>query len=186
MSSWWNRHRRRLLVGLGVLSLMLVLRHIHQFTIHAATCFSVAEVQADTRCLYIYNNQVYEKGTRANPHHGNACGSDVTAIIPSFHYMNMAKYLDPTYQGNICEVIPTDVPVVPTDVPTAPTAVPATCATKAQGDANCDGAVSLVDYEIWHEEYAGVLTTHTADFDTAGTNPPSIADFEIWRTTFLL
>lgn len=148
------------------------MHHIHQFTIHAATCFSVAEVQTDTRCLYIYNNQVYEKGTRASPHHGNPCGSDVTAIIPSFHYMDMARYLDPTYQGNICEV--------------APTTVPTTCATKAQGDANCDGAVSLVDYEIWHEEYTGVLTTHTADFDTAGTNPPSIADFEIWRTTFLL
>lgn len=66
------------------------------------TCYTVAQVQSSSKCLYIYNNQVYEKGTRAAPHHDNPCGSDVTAIIPNNHLIDKVGRLDPNYQGNIC------------------------------------------------------------------------------------
>jgi hypothetical protein len=174
-----------LVVVFGGLTL-LIWHHIEQFKIHAATCFTVAEVQADARCLYIFHDQVYEKGTRAAPHHANACGSDVTAIIPSFHYNDMVRYLDPNYQGDICSVVPTIAPTLPVASPTIAPTLPPSCATKAQGDANCDGRISLTDFEIWREEYTGTVATHTADFTTNGTTPPDLADFEVWRLQFTL
>lgn len=104
----------------------------------AETCFSVAQVQSDSRCLYIYNNQVFEKGTRAEPHRGNPCGSDVTAIIPNSHLIDKVGRLDPNYQGNICANQPAPTTAQPTAQPTSPpptnapqpTAVPPTQASQ--------------------------------------------------------
>lgn len=82
------------------------------------TCFTTGEVAADARCLYILNGHVYEKGTRFLPHKAHPCGIDVTAIIPAFHLEDAAKYLDPTYTGDICTSQPTVTPVPPTATPT--------------------------------------------------------------------
>jgi hypothetical protein len=85
------------------------------------TCFTVPQVQSDTRCLYILSGHVYEKGSRSKPHKGHTCGMDVTSIIPSFHTANIVKYLDPHYVGDICTAapIPTNTPTkLPSNTPT--------------------------------------------------------------------
>lgn len=78
-------------------------------------CMTIQEVQSDSRCLYILNDKVYEKGNRNNPHQGNACGSDVTAIIATqpFHIAEPAKYLDPNIKGQICAANPSPSPTPP-------------------------------------------------------------------------
>lgn len=55
-------------------------------------------------------------------------------------------------------------------------------ATKPQGDANCDGIPTLVDFQIWRNEFKGILTTKTADFN--GDGQPTLVDYQIWRTAF--
>ncbi len=57
------------------------------------------------------------------------------------------------------------------------------CARKGEGDANCDGVISIFDFEIWRREFLGIDTTTKADFDSVG--GVSILDFEIWRRGFL-
>ncbi len=54
----------------------------------------------------------------------------------------------------------------------------ATCAKKAQGDADCNDVIDSADYAIWRSEFlAG--TVDKADFNADGR--VSLADFEIWR-----
>lgn len=88
-------------------------------------------MQSDSRCLYSYNGNVYEKGSRSRPHHGHDCGSDVTTVMPSGHVRNMARYLDPNLVGSICasapEVTNTPTPtrvITNTPVPTQKTNTP--------------------------------------------------------------
>lgn len=69
---------------------------------YAQNCMTRAAVQSDSRCLYILNGSVYQKGTRSSPHQGNPCGTDVTTIIPSFHTSDVARYLDPNLVGAVC------------------------------------------------------------------------------------
>ncbi len=75
-----------------------------QYFTKAQTCFSTQTVASDSRCLYILNGKVYEKGTKSSPHKATPCGTDVTSIIPSFHTDTPATYLDPNYRGDICAV----------------------------------------------------------------------------------
>ncbi len=88
------------------------------------TCYTVEQVQQDNRCLYIYQNMVFEKGTKSAPHQGNPCGSDVTSIIPNSHLLDKVGHLDPNYQGQICanNPAPTATPTPTTPAPTATTA----------------------------------------------------------------
>ncbi len=151
------------------------------------TCFTTQTVSTDSRCLYILQGKVYEKGSRSKPHQGNACGTDVTSIIPSFHFGDLPKYLDPNLVGSICAPTPT-----PTIKPTATIAPPTptstliptptiitTCSTKALGDADCNGLYNLVDFEIWRKEMMHVVTTKYADFNNSSVT--DLVDFEIWR-----
>lgn len=99
----------------------------------AQSCFTRDEVQQSSKCLYIYQNSVYEKGTRDAPHQGNPCGSDVTALIPNSHMLDKVGHLDPNYQGELCSNTPqptaTPVPTA-TDTP-VPTATQAPTNTQA-------------------------------------------------------
>ena len=54
-----------------------------------------------------------------------------------------------------------------------------TCSRKSQGDANCDGAVNLIDFEQWRKEFTGEASTLTADFN--GDGAVNLIDFELWR-----
>ena len=56
------------------------------------------------------------------------------------------------------------------------------CTKKAQGDANCDGVISLLDFEAWRSEFVGGATTKTADFNND--TIVNLLDYEIWRNTY--
>jgi len=55
--------------------------------------------------------------------------------------------------------------------------------TPLMGDANKDGKVDIVDFNIWRNEFLGLMTTKTADFNGNGTI--DIVDFNLWRNAFL-
>lgn len=158
----------------------------------ASQCMTTAQVQSDSRCLFILSGKIFEKGTRAKPHKGNTCGTDVTAIIPSFHNANVAKYLDPNYIADVCVGNPTATPTTaqaPTATPTSTrtTTTPGqtgSCPLKNRGDANCDGINNLADFEIFRKEYTHILTTTTADFN--GDGVVNTTDFEIFRSNHFL
>jgi hypothetical protein len=77
---------------------------------------------------------------------------------------------------------PTSTPINPTITKT-PTPTIITCSLKSQGDADCNGLVELIDFEIWRKEFMQTLFTKNADFNSSGI--VDIIDFEIWRKTFL-
>lgn len=56
------------------------------------------------------------------------------------------------------------------------------CPRKAEGDADCDGQITLADYEIWRKENFGELTTKTADFN--GDGVVDMVDFNIWQAHY--
>ncbi len=72
---------------------------------------------------------------------------------------------------------PTTVP--PTVQPTTP---PGGCEKKAQGDADCNGSVTLADFSRWRAEYFDAVTKDS-DFNNDGS--VSLADYQIWRTTYV-
>jgi hypothetical protein len=103
-----------------------VLYTVH-FFLMASTCMTTQQVAADNRCLYIWGKQVFVKGTRAEPHYGHPCGTDVTSVIPASHIGNQASYMLPNYVANICTAA-----VAPTPTPTPkPTSTPVPTVTKA-------------------------------------------------------
>lgn len=177
--------------------------YVNTLRTKAATCYNAAQVASDSRCLYIFRGKVYEKGTKSKPHKSNPCGTDVTSIIPSFHFNNMANYMDPNYRGDICTgTNPTATPTItliptatPTRIPTSiPTVTPTTsqiatstpggsCSLHSRGDADCNNIINIVDFEVFRKEYAGLLNTKQSDFDNNGN--VSIADFEIFRKGYL-
>lgn len=81
--------------------------------------------------------------------------------------------------GWFCPPSPT-VTVSPTS---APTGTVDNCSLKPRGDANCDGKVDPVDFIIWKNEYTGVRTTITADFDNSKDITP--VDFIKWKSGYL-
>lgn len=59
---------------------------------------------------------------------------------------------------------------------------PTVCPGKSNGDADCDGVTSLVDYEIWRREFQEAVATFLADFD--GSRSVTMSDFELWRRQY--
>lgn len=51
------------------------------------------------------------------------------------------------------------------------------------GDANGDGKVNLVDFDIWKKEYLKIYITKKADFDKNGS--VNLVDFSIWKRGYL-
>ncbi|OGC96107.1 hypothetical protein A3H89_01905 [Candidatus Amesbacteria bacterium RIFCSPLOWO2_02_FULL_48_11] len=150
-----------------------------RYRIAAQTCMTIAQVNADPRCLYILNSKVYQKGSRTNLHRNHPCGMDVSSIIPGNHLTNFIKYLDPNYVANICSVspsptaTPTRTPTpIRTPTPTSPSVIP--------GDANNDGRVNGVDYVIWNTHYGqtGSVGPAMGDFNTSGAVDG--VDYVIW------
>lgn len=113
------------------------------------SCFTVSQVQQDPRCLYIYNNKVFEKGTKASPHKGNPCGSDVSAIIPQSHILDKTARLDPNYRGDVCglQAMPSATPSPsPTTVPPTTTPIQTLISpTEAQVVATATPTIPLVE-----------------------------------------
>jgi hypothetical protein len=61
---------------------------------------------------------------------------------------------------------------------------------KSKGDANCDGKINLVDFEIWRSESFDINDEDydwTADFDCSDElQKPNLVDFSIWKDNYLL
>ena len=69
-------------------------------------------------------------------------------------------------------VVPPTATPIPTTTPIPPTATPApACSKKSQGDADCDGSVTLKDYFYYVAKKAGATlpTTVNVDFNGSGT-----------------
>lgn len=49
-------------------------------------------------------------------------------------------------------------------------------------DANCDGQVSLADYETWRQEYTGEASTAVADF--SGNGVTDLLDYVLWQQAY--
>ena len=78
---------------------------------------------------------------------------------------------------------PTNTPI-PTPTPSrVPTPTPIPCPRKTEGDADCNGRIDIIDFEIWRRELLGIDTTLKADFD--GSGKVDMSDFGIWRVSFL-
>ncbi len=60
------------------------------------------------------------------------------------------------------------------------TSVAPTCLSKSKGDANCDGFISVADFEFWRREFNKLVTTKVADFNNNLSS--DLIDFEIWRS----
>ena len=174
------------------LTIWLIWQYGYNYPIAAQTCFTTAQVHSDSRCLYILQNHVFEKGSKSSPHQGYPCGSDVTAYIPSFHFTNQyilinTITLDPKDRGEICSnptatPTPTSTPI-PTNTPAAtPTTGP--CVPTVIGDTDCNNKADLGDFETWRREYLGIETTKKSDFDKDG--KIMLSDFETWRKQFVV
>lgn len=89
------------------------------------------------------------------------------------------KILKPNGAVQTCGVVPTPSGPTPTP-PLSPSSTPSSsCAKKPQGDADCNGVIDLIDFEIWRKEFTGSVWTKLADFDASGA--VNLVDFEIWR-----
>jgi hypothetical protein len=59
---------------------------------------------------------------------------------------------------------------------------------KTKGDANCDGKITMVDFEIWRNEYFDIKDDNydwKANFScTDELKKPSMVDFNIWRKSY--
>jgi hypothetical protein len=75
---------------------------------------------------------------------------------------------------------------VPTFISSSPTPSPTVsepCPYRKQGDANCDGIITLADSEQWRREFTREASTYYSDFNTDGS--VNLSDFEMWRQSFL-
>lgn len=108
-----NKKTMMLLAWIGLFFINVIIVYSIHFKLIASTCMTVAQVQNDSRCLYILSNKVYNKGSKSSPHHSHPCGTDVTAIIPSFHTDGPAMYLTPNYVADICAATPSPQPTSP-------------------------------------------------------------------------
>lgn len=70
-------------------------------------------------------------------------------------------------------------PIQPTRTPTP---ISGSCSRKSQGDADCNGIIDLIDYEIWRREFTGTASTRNADYNADGF--VNLIDYEIWRRPF--
>lgn len=87
--------------------------------------------------------------------------------------------------------IPTATPTIdplitPTVTPT-PGACPV-CAEglppKSRGNAYCDSVIDMADFQIWRDEFNGVYSTKSANFNCPADDTVGMDDFQIWRDTF--
>ncbi len=154
---------------------------------NAASCMDQAMINADTRCLYVYNNNVYQKGSKSSPHQGVGCGRNVDSIIPSLHFsgstftkFNSAKIA--TFCANGETPIPSTSPTTrPTATATATTRPTATATTRPTAtatsvgtipnwDVDQNGVINVVDIGLVVDQYGKTnFTNPRVDIDRNGT-----------------
>lgn len=118
--------------------------YVMHFRIIAATCMTKAQVQSDSRCLYIYSGKIYQKDSRSSPHHGHACGTDVTSVLPSSHSNSAASFLTPNYVADICPATTN----TPTPTPTTPPSQSTPTLTPAPGSSTKTFSITLCHHGL--------------------------------------
>lgn len=129
----------------------------------ASACMDQAAINADSRCLYVYNGNVYQKGSRNNPHQGVDCGSNVDNIIPNFHFsggtftnFNSAKVT--AFCAANATAAPTASPL-PTSIGTIP-----------NWDVDQNGVINVVDIGLVVDQYGKTTFANPrVDVDRNGT-----------------
>ncbi|MDO8497222.1 MAG: dockerin type I domain-containing protein [bacterium] len=58
------------------------------------------------------------------------------------------------------------------------------CPRKSVGDFNCDGTVTLVDFDEWRNQFTGKPPTNGVVADTNGDGKVTLVDFNVWRAEF--
>ncbi|MDO8621392.1 MAG: dockerin type I repeat-containing protein [Candidatus Levybacteria bacterium] len=106
---------------------------------------------------------------------------------PSFSCVNPS---DGCYICPVTSTTRTSPPPPPTSTPAPaasagqaapPPTTPSGCPLKSKGDANCDGKVNILDYNILRDEFTHKLQTRTADFNS--NNVIDDLDLSIWKNS---
>lgn len=92
--------------------------------------------------------------------------------------LSVVKGASPTPSPTNTPPVTPSMTVTPTEEGPSPT-TPPTCPLHAKGDANCDGQVDFIDFEIWRQESMGEQNSKNADFNDDVT--VDFVDFEVWR-----
>ncbi|MDO8497220.1 MAG: FAD-dependent oxidoreductase [bacterium] len=58
------------------------------------------------------------------------------------------------------------------------------CPKKSQGDFNCDGNITLLDFNEWRNQFKGKPPINGVVADTNGDGKATLTDFNAWRTEF--
>lgn len=108
----------------------------------------------------------------------DVCGSNFNQVTRTCNTQPCPTSIPPS----ATPILPT-VTMTPTPVAATPSPVP--CTRKAQGDANCDGKISGIDYSIWlnsqcHPAAGQTCNNLSADFNKDGNVDD--ADYQAWFT----
>ncbi|MBI1862839.1 cellulase family glycosylhydrolase [Candidatus Microgenomates bacterium] len=116
---------------------------------------------------------------------GTSCGnlSLITDFSGTPHEPNGTNYKNHIAQFTTGPMVTVPAGTLTPPIPSNTQPPQSNCPFKSNGDADCSGTVSLVDYQIWRTEYTRVATTSKADFNNDG--GVSLADYGIWRRYFI-
>ena len=122
--------------------------------------------------------------------------TNVFSLTAGSHTLRFARRepdakLDEVLLTDSATYVPDYVQACGSNTPTPTTTPPASAcnclenaAAKAVGDADCDGSTDGIDFEIWRQEFLGLLTTTDANFNCGEDDIDIVngVDFEIWRS----
>ncbi|MEM4268094.1 MAG: ferric reductase-like transmembrane domain-containing protein [Candidatus Woesearchaeota archaeon] len=85
------------------ITLIIIFLVLITTSIYAAECMTPSQVASErSKCLYIFDGEVYAKGKYPNKHHAHACGSDVSEVMPQTHISKPEVYLWPYRVSTLC------------------------------------------------------------------------------------
>lgn len=113
----------------------------------------------------------------ATPTFSPYCGMGQSLCLEGYECKNMSY----GFNGK-CELKPlAAVSKAPASAPQAPASGSGECSLKSQGDANCDGKINILDYNIWRDEVNRKSQTKRADFN--GNGEVGADDLNTWQNS---
>lgn len=142
---------------------------------YSITAGSLATVTNATSSNNVSIGALGENVLGGDTNYPTLIGAGIQTTITLARGMSTKGFKLPNYagQGANLDLIPDTFEVGP---------FAGTCTQKPRGDADCDNAIKLNDFEAWRKEYTGQLTSKTADFNAS--NNVDLADFETWRRAY--
>ncbi len=106
----------------GLLLSFIILFVLISDLLLAAECMTPQQVADErTRCLFIYESNVFQKGMYPTKHWEHSCGSDVTDVMRNTHLDNPNIYLWPNLIAPLCETTTTTTSTTTTTIQTTTT-----------------------------------------------------------------